>query len=137
MQEIANTQRAIWMVLITSLAAPFLAALVVVAIALATTLFDFQGPAGGSMPLGEVAVKALSWSAMPATIGALGLSPYVLDKGTFSWLHAAIAGVVAFGAVAIIAPIGAGAAMPVLAFLAGLIAIAVRVVLIQGHILKP
>lgn len=135
--DVPNTHRALWMVLITSLAAPFLAALIEVTLTLTSPLFDFALPPRGDAAIGEVALKAFSWSAMPATVGALGLVPYVLDQGTYSWLHAAVAGVLAFGACAIIAPIGAGPAMPLLAFLSGLIAIAMRVVLIHGRILKP
>lgn len=137
MSEITNTQRAFWMVLITSLAAPLAAALIEVALTLASPLFGFEFPASGQDQIGDIALKAFSWSAMPAAIGAIGLVPYVLQSGTYSWLHAAVAGVLAFGAGAIIAPIGAGPAMPLLAFLSGLIAVAVRAALIEGRILKP
>ena len=66
-----------------------------------------------------------------------GLTPYVLESGTYGWLHAAVAGVLAFGASTIISPFGAGPMMPLLAFLAGLIAIGMRVMLIRGKILTP
>lgn len=135
MDEISNTQRALWMVLITSLAAPFFAALIAVALALASPFLDFALPPRAEASLGEVALETFSWSAMPATIGALGLVPYVLDKGTYSWLQAAVAGVVAFGVCTLIAPIGAGPAMPFLAFQSGLIAVALRAILIEGRVL--
>jgi hypothetical protein len=137
MPEISNTQRAFWMVLITSLATPLFAALIEVALTLASPLFDFALPQHDAAPFGEVALRAFAWSALPATIAALGLIPLVLEKGTFGWLSAAVAGVLAFGVSTIIAPFAAGPSMPFLAFLAGLIAIGMRFMLIQGRILKP
>jgi hypothetical protein len=80
---------------------------------------------------------AFAWSALPATIAAIGLTPYVLSQGRYDWLHAAVAGVAAFGISAVILPIGAGPEMPLLAFLAGVIAVAIRAMLIRGGILKP
>ena len=137
MGDVTNAQRALWMVLITSLAAPFFASLAEVALSLTSPLFDFALPPRGDKPLGEVAVGAFAWGAMPATVAALGLVPYVLQTGTYGWLHAAVAGVLAFIATQIIWPFPAGAAMPFLAFLAGIVAIAMRWLLINGRILKP
>lgn len=136
MAKIPNTQRAIWMVLITSIAAPFFASLIEVALTLASPVVDFLLPPRADKPLGEVAAGAFAWSAMPATIAAIGLSPYVLQSGTYGWLHAAVAGVLAFTVSIIIWPFAAGQSLPFLAFLAGLVAIAVRAMLIRGGILK-
>jgi hypothetical protein len=137
MNDVTNNQRALWMVLITSLAAPFFASLIHVAMTLASPLFDFALPPRDGRPIGEVAMAAFAWGAIPATVAALGLIPYVLQTGTYTWLNAAIAGVLAFFAAALIVPFGSGPAMPLLAFLAGLIAIGMRVMLIRGQILKP
>ena len=137
MNQITNAQRALWMVLITSLAAPFFASLADVAMTLASPLFDFALPPRGEKPLGEVAVDAFVWSAFPATFSALALLPFVLQAGTYSWLHAAIAGVVAFAAAEFVWPVPPGSAPAVLAFLAGMIAILMRAILINGGILKP
>jgi hypothetical protein len=136
MDGIANSQRAVWMVLITSLAAPFFASLVDVALTLASPLFDYALPPRESRSIGEVAMGAFAWGAMPSTVAALGLLPYVLQTGTYGWLQAAIAGVLAFFAGALIVPFGAGPAMPFLAFLSGLVSVGMRVMLIQGRILK-
>lgn len=86
-------------------------------------------------PLGEFAVDVFAWSALPATVGAIALSPFVLQHGTYSWLHAAVAGVLAFMAAAIIFPLPVEGALPFLAFLAGLIAIGMRMMLMKGGIL--
>ena len=136
MTDVTNAQRALWMVLITSLAAPFFASLVDVALTLASPLFDFLLPPRADKALGEVAIGAYAWGALPSTVGALGLVPYVLQTGTYGWLQAAVAGVVAFAAAHVVWPIPAGAAIPFLAFLAGLVAIGMRAMLISGGILK-
>jgi hypothetical protein len=137
MSGVSNGQRALWMVLITSLAAPFFASLVEVALALASPLLDFAILPRGDRSVGDVAMAAFAWGAIPSTIAGLGLLPYVLQSGTYSWLQAAVAGVLAFFAAAMIVPFGAGPLMPLLAFLAGLIAIAMRAMLIHGGLLKP
>jgi hypothetical protein len=122
------------MVLITSLAAPFFTSLLYLVLALAKPATDFLMPEPVTA-LGEFAVDVFAWSALPATVAALGLSPFVLQHGTYSWLHAAVAGVLAFMAAAIIFPVPAQGALPMLAFVAGLIAIGMRALLIGAGIL--
>lgn len=138
--DVSNGQRALWMVLITSLAAPFFASLAAVALTSATFVFDFALPSPSEKPLAEVAVGAFIWSAFPATVAALALTPFVLQQGTYSWLAAAVAGVLAFTAATIIMPFGGAdiqPMLPFLAFLAGIIAIIMRAVLMRAKILKP
>jgi hypothetical protein len=134
--KISNNVRALWMVLITSLAAPFFAGLIVIALQLLSPATDFLLPSRSGEAIGEVGVDAFVWSALPATVAALGLSPFVLQHGTYTWLQAAVAGVIAFMAGAIIFPFPASAAMPFLAFLSGLVAIGMRALLITGGILR-
>jgi hypothetical protein len=136
MKDVSNGQRALWMALITSLAAPFLASLIVVAISLAVPLADYILPPRGDTSLGEVAINAFAWSALPATVAALGLVPFVLQHGSYTWLQAAVAGVLGFAAGAIIFPLPDGGSPPVLAFLAGLLAIGMRAILVGGGILR-
>lgn len=142
MNEVGNGQRALWMVLITSLAAPFFASLLCVGLALAMPATGLAMP-GFAMPgaetpaLGEFAVNVFAWSALPATVAALGLTPFVLQSGTYSWLHAAVAGVLAFMAAAIIFSFPAQDVLPFLAFVAGLIAIGMRSLLVGAGILLP
>ena len=124
------------MVLITSLAAPFFAGLIGVTWVLVANATGFAALPGAGRSLGDAGLMTFAWSAMPATLGALGLTPYVLDSGTFGWLHAAVAGVVAFGASVLIAPIDGGPFMPLFAFAAGVIGIGLRAMLIRGGILK-
>jgi hypothetical protein len=134
MNDWSNAQRAIWMVLITSLAAPFFAGLIDLALSLASPFTDFLLPPRGAAA-GELAVDAFTWSALPATVAALGLTPFVLQHGTYSWLQAAVAGIIGFAAGAIIFPLAPGSALPFLAFIAGLVAIGVRAMLLAGGIL--
>ena len=137
MDHVSNVQRAMWMVLITSLAAPLFASLIDVALTLAGPMFDAALPPRNGRTVGEIALGAYAWAALPATLGALALTPYVLQTGTYGWLHAAVAGVLAFAASIVIWPIGAGGALTPLAFIAGLVGIAVRWMLIWGRILLP
>jgi hypothetical protein len=123
------------MVLITSLAAPFFASLVIVALALGRPLTEFLLPEAAGTPAGEIAVDAFAWGALPATVAALGLTPFVLQHGSYTWLQAAVAGVLGFLAGAIIFPLEGGAP-PFLAFIAGLVAIGMRAMLIAGGILR-
>jgi hypothetical protein len=134
--SLSNAQRALWMVLITSLVAPFFAGLMEVGLSLLSPALDFLLPPRGGEPLGEAAVDAFVWGTFPSIVAALGLTPFVLQHGTYTWLQAAVAGVVGFGAAAIIFPFAAGGALPFLAFIAGLIAIGLRAVLIAGGILR-
>ncbi len=134
--KLSHAMRALWMVLITSLAVPFFAGFIVVALRLLGPATDFLLPPHGAEAIGEVGVDAFVWSALPATVAALGLTPFVLQHGTYGWLHAAVAGVIAFMAGAVIFPFPAGGALPFLAFLAGLVGIGMRSLLIAGGILR-
>ncbi|WP_290981698.1 hypothetical protein [Hyphomicrobium sp.] len=134
--KLNNGMRTLWMVLITSLAAPFFAGLIFVLLQFLSPYADKFIPPHPGESIGEVAVDAFVWSALPATVAALGLTPFVLQQGTYGWLHAAVAGVLAFMAGAIIFPFPAGGALPFLAFIAGLIAIGMRALLIAGGILR-
>ncbi|PPD01666.1 MAG: hypothetical protein CTY31_02650 [Hyphomicrobium sp.] len=138
--DVSNGQRAFWMVLITSLAAPFFASVAAAVLTGVGAFFDFALPAPADKTLGETAVGAFIWSAFPATVAALALTPFVLQHGRYSWLAAAVAGVLAFTAASIIMPFGTAdiqPLMPFFAFLAGLIAIIMRAVLIRAKVLQP
>jgi len=134
--KISNSVRALWMVLITSLAAPFFVGLIVVALQFMRPASDFLLPPRPGEAIGDVGIDAFVWGALPATVAALGLTPFVLQHGTYTWLQAAVVGVLAFMAAVIIFPFPAGSAMPFLAFLAGLVAIGMRALLIAGGILR-
>jgi len=133
---LSNSQRTIWMVLITSLAVAFFAGLIDLGLMSLSPLTDPLLPPRGAEGLGEAAIDAFVWSSFPATIAALGLTPFVLQRGTYSWLEAAVAGVLAFMAAVIIFPFEAPGGVPFLAFAAGLLMIGMRALLIVAGILK-
>lgn len=131
-----TAQRALWTFLIYALLAPFFAALaVVVIVALAAGLGLGGHLPGGPQPLGQAAVATFVWSALPALATGLVLAAATLRSGGFSWILAAAAAVIAFALAAALLPFGLEDARPYLAFLAGLIAIAVREVLARMAII--
>ena len=134
--EGSNGQRALWSVLITSLAAPFFAGLALAVLGLAGGQFGFNIPPQFGASPGEAAVGAFAWGAFPATVSAIGLTPFVLERGSYGWLEAAVAGVLAFAVAEFIFPITLMGALPVMAFCAGLLAVFMRYVLIRAGILR-
>jgi hypothetical protein len=124
------------MVVIMSLAAPFFAGCIELALRLAGPLAEYLLPTSDGAAPGKVAVDAFVWSILPATAAAIGLLPFVLQHGTYSRLEAAVACVLGFAAGAVIFPLGAGSALAPLAFLGGSVAIAVRAILIWTGVLK-
>ena len=130
MKDVSNGQRALWMALITSLAAPFFASLIVVAISLAGPLADYVLPPRGDTSLGEVAIRCVRVErAAGDGRGAWARSVRAATR-VYTWLQAAVAGVLGFMAGAIIFPLPDGGSPPVLAFLAGLVAIGMRAMLV-------
>ncbi len=135
--EIGNGQRAFWTFLFFTLCGPFFAALAyAAAVILAPPLKLGALLPVGSPPLGEAVAGVFVWSALPAALAALGVMPMVFRRGTFGWVVAAAAGVIAFAAATAIAPIQHEVTLAVLAFFAGLIALAVRYVLLAAGILR-
>lgn len=133
--DVTHSQRALWSVLITTIAAPFFAALVFLALRLASPISDFALPVRGDEALGAAAVAAFVWSALPAVSTAVILLPFVLQTGTYGWLAAATAGVFGFAAGYFVFPFATQASPAYLAFVAGLIALGLRLMLIRGRIL--
>lgn len=136
--QVGNGQRAFWTFLFYTLCGPFFAAL---AFALAVLLAPplKLGPLLPTdlPPFGEAVAGVFVWAAVPAALAAIGLIPMVLRRGRFGWIEAAAAGVIGFAAGAALMPFDARGAMPVLAFAAGLVSLAVRHVLITANILVP
>lgn len=136
-QAVGNGQRAFWTFLFYTLCGPFFAALSYAAFAILApplnlgTLLPATAP-----PLGEAVAAIFVWSALPAALTAIAIIPMVLKRGTFSWVIAASGGVLAFAAATVVAPIEHNGALPALAFMAGLISMAVRQVLIAAKILR-
>lgn len=133
----SNGARALWTFLFYTLCGPFLAALIyAAAIVLAPPLKLGPLLPAGLPALGEATVGVFVWSALPAALAALILVPMVLRRGTFGWIEAAAAGVIAFAAATVLAPFQNYGGLSVLAFLAGVVALLVRYVLLAVGILR-
>jgi hypothetical protein len=102
MSQVTSGQRALWVFLITTLAAPFFGALIVLALSLAAGVLGF-GPdsltsldaAGQLAWSADKALATFIWSAVPAGVSGAVLAGLVLSRGRFGWLEAAVVGAVA------------------------------------------
>lgn len=128
-------QRALWTFLMYTLVGPFFAAVVVaVALALAPPLGLGALLPDNLPPLGAAAITTFVWAVIPAVLVALTLSPIALRQDNVGWIVVAVAGAVAFAISATLFPIGMEGARPYLTFLAGLISLAVREVLVRAGV---
>lgn len=133
----SNGQRALWTFLFYALCGPFFAALAYALVVVLAPPLKLEALLPTSLPpLGEAVAGVFVWSAIPAALAALGLVPMVLRRGTFGWIEAAAAGVIAFAAANAVAPFEHNGALPALAFLAGLTSLAVRFALLAMGIIR-
>ncbi len=142
-EGISNGQRALWTFLLYMLIAPFFGALAaVVLLAVGILLGQAPGPFGqisqsdAFAQLGPIGVTAFVWSVIPAALTAIAVLPTVLKHGTLGWFMAGAVGVICFTAAILLFPFPTGGFQPVIAFLAGLIAVFCRNLLIRAGILK-
>ncbi len=125
-----NAHRALWTFLIYALVAPFFGALVIAVVLALASVFGLADLLPDDVaPTGTAAIAAFVWAIIPAVLTGLVLAAMAWQKGGFNWIIAAATAVIAFTIAAVIVPIGLEDARPYLAFLAGIIAIAVRAVL--------
>ena len=133
---VSNGQRALWTFLIYALAGPFFAALALVIVIALASVFGLSGLLPVEVEgMGQAGLVAFVWSAVPALITALIVGAVVWRTGGLSWMVAAAVAVIAFAATAMLLPLDLHDARPYLAFLAGIVSIAVRQVLIQADII--
>lgn len=134
---VTNAQRALWTFLIYALAAPFFAALAVTAGIAFAHGFGLPSLIPSAVTgIGEAGLAAFVWSALPAVVTALVLAIIVWRTGALPWIAAAAVAIIAFAGAALLLPLELHDARPYLAFLAGLVSIAVRQVLIQADIIS-
>ncbi|MFN3622905.1 MAG: hypothetical protein ACK4TP_02490 [Hyphomicrobium sp.] len=134
---VSNAQRALWTFLIYALVAPFFAALAVAVFVGIARVFSLPSLVPEKVPgIGEAALVVFVWSALPAVLTALVLAVVVWRTGSLSWIAAAAVAIIAFAGAAMLLPLELHDARPYLAFLAGLVSIAVRQVLIQADLVK-
>jgi hypothetical protein len=127
-----NAQRALWTFLIYALVAPFFAALAVIIVVAGAAAFGLADVLpGDQQPLGQAVIATFVWSGLPAVATGLVLAGVTLRSGGFGWMLAAAIAVIAFAGASLLLPFGLEDARPYLAFLAGLVAITVRAVLVR------
>jgi hypothetical protein len=133
----------LWVFLVSTLVSPAMAAVAIFLASLAAGTFGFgppslQGLTGGVLAAaaGERAISAYLWSAAPSALAGGGMATLVLIRGTFGWLAAAVAGVVAFAATAVAAGGQLANHLTPLALLAGIIAVVTRLLLVRGRIIN-
>ncbi len=135
--EPTNLQRAFWTALGYLLVGPFFAGLGFAVVMLFAQLFQLQDLLPAQLPnVGVAAVTTFVWSVLPAAVAAAIVIPFVLRQGTFGWIVAAIAGVVAFAIVVAFSNMPHREYLPVLAFFAGLVSLGVRQALVAGNVLS-
>lgn len=133
---VSNSQRALWTFLIYALAGPFFAALALVIVIASAWVFGLSSLLLVEVSsLGQAGLAAFVWSTGPALLTALILAVVVWRTGGFNWLVAVVVAVIAFAVAAMLLPLGLDHARPYLAFLAGVVSIAVRQVLIQADVI--
>ena len=142
--QISNGQRAFWMFLAFMLVAPFFGGLAGAAMLALAWAVGLAPETFAKMPLAEfqthiapVGVTAFVWSVIPAALTAVSLVPTVLKSGSVSLFMAGAVGVIAFTAAILLFPFPTAGFQPVIMFASGLIAVAVRTMLINVGILKP
>ncbi len=126
MQDISNGQRALWTFLLFTLVGPFFAALAVAAALMLAPVFKLAPLLPANLAVGPAAVTSFIWSAIPATLAAIAVVPMVLRRGTFGWIVAAGAGVVALAAASVLFPIAYPELRTALMVLAGVVAVGLR-----------
>lgn len=136
--DVSNGVRALWTFLFYTLAGPFLAGLLVVAALLLAPPFNLGNLLPEPVPAaGDAAIATFIWSAIPAAIAALALVPLVMIRGTFGWLEAAAAGVLGFSLALFVSTMPPGSAVPFFAFVAGLVSVGLRQILVAANIITP
>lgn len=134
---ITNGERAMFTFFITTLVAPFLAALMVVALAMMAAIMP-QTPVRSvaAAGLADLALRAFVWAAMPAGLAAAAQAAWVSLKGDLPWFAAVVAGVVAFGVASVLVPgLPANLGLP-FAFVAALSALGSWLVLRRAGIVS-
>jgi len=137
MEKTSNLQRAFWTFLGYMLVGPFFGALAIALILGGAPFFGLGELLPTDLPpVGAATVTVFIWSVMPSAVAAIIAVPFVLRCGRFSWIGAAVAGIAGFALIAILTEIPFRDLFAQLAFLAGLVSLAVRQALVAGSILE-
>ena len=136
-EEPSTLARAMWVFLGYMLVGPFFAGL---AVAIALTVGPVVGMEGWLPeplpPVGQTAIAAFIWAAIPSALATIVVLPRVLSIGRFGWIDAAAGGVVGFAVVAVLTGTPGRELLPGLAFVAGLVSICVQRAMEAGGIIR-
>lgn len=133
---IGGGQRALFTFVGFTLIGPFLAGFAVLAAMILAPVLKLEGLLPAGLPgIGEAAITAFVWAALPAGLAGAVLATVVWRHGTIDWTAAAVAGGVAFMLVAILVPPAASLSLTFLTFVAAAIALLVRSALLSGKII--
>jgi hypothetical protein len=143
MHEVSNGQRALWTFLITTLAAPFFGALIVMLLSVVAGGLG-KGPeslraldsAGQLAWAAEKAVATFVWSAVPAGMGGAALAALAYFRGTLHWLEAAVVGAVVVSLGAFLTGGMVQQHLAPIAFIGATVAIAMWAVLTRAGIVR-
>lgn len=143
MNEISNSQRAMWTFLITTLAAPFVGALIVMVLSVVAGALG-KGPeslraldsAGKVAWAADKAVATFVWSAVPAGFGGAALAGLAFFRGSFRWLEAAVIGAVVVSIGAFLTGGMVQQHLAPIAFIGALVAVALWSVLTRAGIVQ-
>ena len=143
MNEISNGQRALWTLLIMSLAAPFLGALIVMGLSVVAGALG-KGPeslraldsAGQLAWAAEKAVATFAWGAIPAVAGGALLAGLLYVRGTIACLEAAVAGAVMVSIAAFLTGGNVAQHITPIAFIGATVAVAMWGVLTRAGIVQ-
>jgi hypothetical protein len=141
MDGFGNGQRALWTFLFYTLVGPFIGAMLIALVGPLAGLAGFfpetaaRGVGGFLSATAWTAMFAYVWAAPAAALAAIGLLPFVFRNGAFGWIAAAVAGVIAFAIIAVLFTLPEARLVPYLAFLAGVVSILCRWVLVRFGVL--
>lgn len=135
--QTSNLARALWVFLGYMLVGPFLAGLSVTVIMVFAPVFKLAALLPESLPpVGVAGLQTFVWAAIPAALTAVFLIPFVMKKGTFGWIEAGVAAVLAFSITTLFTHVPLREAFPFMAFLAGAVSVGVREALLSGKIIE-
>ena len=128
----SKAQRALWTFLMYALAGPFFAALGVLFVVLFAVVFNLVPllPGATPPPMGAAALQTFVFAVPPSVATGVALAIVVFRYATFSWVLAAAVGIIAFSVFSFALPDDLTDARPFMAFLAGIVAIVGRQVLL-------
>jgi hypothetical protein len=142
--KITNGERAMYTFFISTLVGPFFAALIIAVLTLGSGIVQKGPPSIIGLPFAEVAAKAggwalqsYMWAALPAGLAGAALAAWVSLRGSFPWIVAVVAGVVAFGIASVLIPGLLPNHNTALAVIAALSALGVWLVLRRAGIIAP